>query len=1368
MAFDFFVVLENLCFLDFEPGYIICNIKPTNIKTINFSHFGSGKRQCYLCKKNTSMFRIFIKINFILLFLSNTLWSQTQPLKIKWQEIYGQLDVENVPIEFIKMHNDDFYLLTNSTSYDTHQDDSLSFRTFSENIINIRSRTIKNRTNRNYFHNENPGRTLFTKTGLLFQLSGPIASASKVTVYKPGIENYINAVNIGIEANGNHKNSMFTDLMEEESGNVSCIGFDDKTNTLTHGEYDILYAKLSPEGNVLSTSRFGGDKDEIVYSFTKVSEYEYVAVGKKEMLDGYLASDFNLYVVKINVKTGQIVWERTYGGTREDQAKKILPLGDGTFYVVGTTRSNDGDVVGYHPFYDRADSDAWILRIDSTGEIIWQKTLGGVFEDVLNDAVLYENNSLLFAGNASVNGNNLAFEIYPIVKSWLLNLDLNGNIIWQKFFSENSNSYGGSIKKLLKVDNKIYFAGVAGHEGDFSSQVGRYWDTNGSFICIGELIKEDTSPSIFIPSLANGRICSNTVMNFNFTTSGVFLPNNQFRIELSDQNGSFSNPVLLKTTINPGNSNLIISDSLPKSPFYKIRVISTSPYLESFVSRRIELINSYAKVTLTASHNSIYPVSNYISKGQKIYFIAKFEGFGPFNIKFSNGSIYQNISPNYETFTEKINSSGSFKITELRNQCGTSQDIEGEFLVKEAVDVCLPQYSDNSYLRYLQIYRNDEVIMNKTYYDNYGVDYLNFCSHNGNKNIKGGDTLKLNLGVSNRTHFKVWLDMNRNNLFEPNEIISSSDTNSVYNDSYFFSYIIPQTISPGDIRLRVTSRYDNVVNSSCVNGNSSDFCLNIIANPTPKITNVSLANYQNYVCEGGTLSVNIDTMGVFEPSNNFKVFISNKDGYFYDSTLIGISNSKNIICTIPNLPINSYYGYKIRVESTHPKVFVNYENSVSYNKIPTVDLGNRTIFIDKWQEYYSVYFQNAGTIPLNFTTNKGYKSSILDSYYNASIPTRNIDTLYFTQLSNACGLTQSIGQIVFKKYEWNQIKIELLDKNGVKEELLNYRSDMGQFNLADISDSLNLRFYLPENMKSYQINSFGVVEIEKRGNVSNQTFLLSNNFLPKKSGIYVVRLKIYGDYDFKNYIGEREVTFEIVDSKSPCRVFANGCNVNPNYLLRNFNIFDRFNSSVLAFESEECNYWTWYYGKPNLTYRFDKTPIFETTRKYSFNVTSGGNNTYQHFYIYIDYNKSGDFSSNELVYNSNTNSFLRDSLSGTFVLPSNIISGKYFMRTFSRTTNASGDILNNFSPCDQYNQSNVVNDFYVDVKNPNCPDNLIVLDNMMGFKYLEVNNSAVLRNKILDNSKVIIDSGKNIVLDVGFETKNNVVFSTLIEGCGNN
>jgi hypothetical protein len=57
---------------------------------------------------------------------------------------------------------------------------------------------------------------------------------------------------------------------------------------------------------------------------------------------------------------------------------------------------------------------------------------------------------------------------------------------------------------------------------------------------------------------------------------------------------------------------------------------------------------------------------------------------------------------------------------------------------------------------------------------------------------------------------------------------------------------------------------------------------------------------------------------------------------------------------------------------------------------------------------------------------------------------------------------------------------------------------------------------------------------------------------------------------------------------------------------------------------------------------------------------------------------------------------------------------------------------------------------------------------MMGFKYLEVNNSAVLRNKILDNSKVIIDSGKNIVLDVGFETKNNVVFSTLIEGCGNN
>lgn len=1314
------------------------------------------------------MLRFVIKINFILLFLSSIGWSQAQPLKIKWQEIYGQLDIENVPVEFIKMQNDDFYLLTNSTSYDTHQDDSLSFRTHSENIINISSRNIKNRTNRNYFHNENPGRTLFTKGGLLFQLSGPIASASTVTVYKPGIENHINAANIGIEANGNHKNSMFTDLMEEESGNVSCIGYDDKTNILTYGEYDILYAKLSPEGNVLSTSRFGGDKDEIVYSFTKVSENEYIAVGKKEMLDGYFASDFNLFIVKINVETGQIIWEKTYGGTREDQAKKILPLGDGTFYVVGTTRSNDGDVVGYHPFYDRADSDAWILRIDSTGEIIWQKTLGGVFEDVPNDAVLYENNSLLFGGNASVNGNTLAFEHYPTVKSWLLNLDLNGNITWQKFFSENSNSYGGSIKKLLRIDNKIFFAGIAGHEGDFSSQVGRYWDTNGSFICIGELIKEDTSPSIFIPSFANGRICSNSLVNFSFTTSGVFLPNNQFRIELSDHNGSFSNPVVLKTLSNSGNIDLNIPDTLNKSPFYKIRVVSTSPYIESSVSRRIELIGSFSKVTLTPSYYLFRPVSQYISVGQKMNFNLKFEGFGPFNIKFSNGNVYQNITGNSETFTEKINSSGSFKVTELSNQCGTSQDVHGEFLIKDAVNVCLPQFSDNSYLRYLQIYRNDEIITSKTYYDNYGVDYLNFCSDNGNKNIQGGDTLKLNLGVSYRSHFKVWLDMNRNNLFEPNEIISSSDTNSGYNDSYFFSFIIPQTISPGDVRLRVTSRYDNIVNSSCINGNSSDFCLNIIVNPPPKITSVSLANYQNYVCEGGTLSINIDTVGIFEPSNKFKVFISNKDGYFYDSTLIGTSNSKNIVCTIPNLPINLYYGYKIRVESSHPKVFFNYESTLLYNKIPNIDLGNRTIFIDKSQEYYSIYFQNAGAIPLNFTTNKGYSSSILESYYTASIPIRNIDTLYFTQLSNACGLTQSTGKIIFKKYEWSQIKMELLDKSGVKEEFLNYSSDLGQFNLTDINDSINIRFYLPENMKSYQIISLGVVEIEKSGNVSNQSFLLSNNFLPKKRGIYVVRLKIYGNYNFKNYIGEREVTFEIVDSKSPCRVFANECNINPNYIVRNFNIFDRFNSSVLTFESENCNNWTWYYGKPNLIYRFDKTPIFETTRKYSFNVTSGGNSMYQHFYIYIDYNKSGDFSANELVYISNSSSFLRDSLSGTFVLPSNIISGKYFMRTFSRTTNANGDFLSNFSPCDQYNQSNVVNDFYVEVKNPNCSDIVTVLESYQNFKFLEVNTSAILKNKLLENSNIIIDSGRNIILEPGFETKNNVVFSTLIEGCGQN
>ena len=76
--------------------------------------------------------------------------------------------------------------------------------------------------------------------------------------------------------------------------------------------------------------------------------------------------------------------------------------------------------------------------------------------------------------------------------------------------------------------------------------------------------------------------------------------------------------------------------------------------------------------------------------------------------------------------------------------------------------------------------------------------------------------------------------------------------------------------------------------------------------------------------------------------------------------------------------------------------------------------------------------------------------------------------------------------------------------------------------------------------------------------------------------------------------------------------------------------------------------------------------------------------------------------------------------------------------------------------------------YYIEIKNPLCPDIVTVFENYQNFKFLEVNSSAILKNKILENSNIIIDSGRNIILEPGFETKNNVIFSALIEGCGNN
>lgn len=137
---------------------------------------------------------------------------------------------------------------------------------------------------------------------------------------------------------------------------------------------------------------------------------------------------------------GAILWSHTYGGSGIDLADQLVTCPDGGFALSGTTSSNDGDVSGNH-----GDLDYWVIKVDSLGQIIWQKCIGGSGRDVLNYMILTPDSGFLITGGSTsidgnVSGNHGFFDC------WMVKLDRDGNLQWEKSLGSMGSDIGACVK----------------------------------------------------------------------------------------------------------------------------------------------------------------------------------------------------------------------------------------------------------------------------------------------------------------------------------------------------------------------------------------------------------------------------------------------------------------------------------------------------------------------------------------------------------------------------------------------------------------------------------------------------------------------------------------------------------------------------------------------------------------------------------------------------------------------------------------------------------------------------------------------------------------------------------------------------------
>ncbi len=207
--------------------------------------------------------------------------------------------------------------------------------------------------------------------------------------------------------------------------------------------------------------------DDIAYSIRQTQEGGYIVTGESESNNGNVTGNHgstDYWVVKLS-EGGAIEWQKSLGTNSLDRPNEVYPTADGGYIVVGEVSANNGDVSGHHGGYDY-----WVAKLNSSGDIQWQKALGGSGEDFGQTIYPTHDGGCVIAG-ATQSNNGDVLDNDGGQDIWLVKLDSTGDVQWQKTLGGTQAESANSIQQTS--DNGYILAGYAwSNNGDVSGNHG--------------------------------------------------------------------------------------------------------------------------------------------------------------------------------------------------------------------------------------------------------------------------------------------------------------------------------------------------------------------------------------------------------------------------------------------------------------------------------------------------------------------------------------------------------------------------------------------------------------------------------------------------------------------------------------------------------------------------------------------------------------------------------------------------------------------------------------------------------------------------------------------------------------------------------
>ena len=339
-----------------------------------------------------------------------------------------------------------------------------------------------------------------------------------------------------------------------------------------HGEMDTWVAKLSPSGSIEWLKCLGGSGSEWGNSIIQTQDSGYAITGYASSNDGDVSGNhkgIDAWVIKLN-SFGSIIWQKCLGGTGEDALNSIIQTTDGGLTLAGRTESTNGDVSGFH---GGRGSDIWMVRLDATGNIKWQKCLGGSSSEEASTIIHTSDGGYAVAGWTNSNDGDVS-GFHGFADFWIIKLDSSGGIQWQK--CAGGSNFDQAVSIIETSDKGYAVEGVTySNDGDVSGNRGETdgWllklNANGNFLwqeCLGGT-RSDWLYSIIENSaheyIIAGYECS---LDEGFSNHGgpdAWLLD--LKLSSDVQSASMSNNALaLSTYPNPAAKKITLGYDLPK------------------------------------------------------------------------------------------------------------------------------------------------------------------------------------------------------------------------------------------------------------------------------------------------------------------------------------------------------------------------------------------------------------------------------------------------------------------------------------------------------------------------------------------------------------------------------------------------------------------------------------------------------------------------------------------------------------------------------------------------------------------------------------------------------------------------------------